>query len=118
MREYRAHIPQTIGELHDLIGSMMLSSPRFEDHSGYFPGKNIDTEFFALTEGFKVLRKQLGEERYHALVQMADSMRAHFEADPDDKTEDAIRGREIVLDMEDVLAPLEAEEHEDSDGLS
>jgi len=30
-------------------------------------------------------------------------MRAHFEADPEDKTDDALKGREIIREMEDLL---------------
>ena len=102
-RPYRPYIPQTIGEIWDLLGSMMLSSPTFKDSTGYFPGRNIDTEFFRLKEGFKAVRKQLGEERCEKLIAMADRMRAHFEADPEDKTDDSMAGRQLIYDMEDVL---------------
>ena len=34
---------------------------------------------------------------------MSDWMRAHFEADPEDKTDDALKGREIIREMEDLL---------------
>lgn len=107
MLKYKPYIPKTIGELMDQLGSMMLSSPKFEDTSGYLRGMNIDTEFFALNEGLAVVRKSLGEERYQALVALSDRMRAHFEADPDNQTEDTINGRKIIHEMEDLLAPLE-----------
>ncbi len=48
----------------------------------------INTEFFALNEGLKNLRKKLGEERYKALVALSNWMRAHFEADPENKTDE------------------------------
>ncbi|HEU0309631.1 MAG TPA: hypothetical protein VFR36_00230 [Sphingomicrobium sp.] len=102
-REYIPYIPQTIDELWDQLGSMMLGSPKFQDKSGYFPGMSIQSEFFALNEGLKNLRDQLGEDRYQALLALSDRMRAHFEADPEDKTEDAIKGRELILQMEDIL---------------
>jgi hypothetical protein len=102
-REYKPHIPQTIGELKDQLGSMMLSSPRFQDDTGYFPGMGIDTEFFALNEGLAFLRNKLGTERYEALRALSDRMRAHFEADPQDGTDDALKGREIIQEMEDLL---------------
>jgi hypothetical protein len=34
---------------------------------------------------------------------MADRMKSHFEADPEDKTEDSMAGRQLIYDMEDVL---------------
>jgi hypothetical protein len=30
-------------------------------------------------------------------------MKAHFEADPEDKTDDSLAGRQLIYDMEDVL---------------
>jgi hypothetical protein len=100
---YESYIPQNISEIMDLLGWMMLKSPKFEDDSGYFPGQNIDTEFLALNEGLKAIRKKVGEERYLALVALSGRMRAHFEADPEDKTEDGIKGRELIMEMEDLL---------------
>lgn len=100
---YKPYIPQDIGDLMDLLASMMLYSPTFEDLSGYFPGRNIDTTFFELNEGLKVIRKKVGEERYAALVALSDRMRAHFEADPENKTDDTIKGRELIHEMEDLL---------------
>ena len=87
----------------DQLGHMMLASPTFEDASGYFPDESIDTNFFELNEGLKLIRQKVGEENYQALVALSDKMRAHFEADPEDKTEDGIKGRDCILDMEDIL---------------
>ena len=100
---YRPYIPQTIGELMDQIGSMMLGAPTFKDKTGYFPQMNIDTEFFALNEGLRAVRKKLGEERYATLRARSDRMRALFEADPEDTTCDTQAGREIIHEMEDIL---------------
>lgn len=105
-RHYEPYIPQTIGEIWDKLGSMMLGSPTFVDKTGYFPERSIDTEFFALKESFGVVRKKLGEERYATLMEMADRMRAHFEADPEDKTEDSLAGRALIHDMEDILKSI------------
>lgn len=87
----------------DQIGSMMLSAPTFKDKTGYFPDQNIDTEFFALNEGLKTIRKKVGEDNYQALVALSDKMRAHFEADPESKTGDTIKGRDCIIEMEDLL---------------
>jgi len=82
---------------------MMLDSPTFIDKTGYFPGRNLEIAFYELNEGLKLLRRRLGEERYLRLRAMSDRMRAHFEADPDDKTGDSLKGREIIHEMEDLL---------------
>ena len=100
---YRPYIPQTLGELMDKVMSMMLGAPTFKDKTGYFPEMNIDTEFFALNEGLLAVRKKLGEERYAAMKELSDKMRALFEADPEDKTGDTQAGREIIHQMEDIL---------------
>ena len=98
-----AYVAQTIGELMDKLGSMMLDAPKFEDTSGYLPGKNLDNTFLGLTESFNALRRKLGEDRYRILNEMTVRMRAHFEADPDDVTADGIAGRELILEMEKIL---------------
>lgn len=87
----------------DMLGMMMLSSPTFVDKTGYFPYRNIETVFSEFNESLSVLRKKLGDERYLKLVEMSDRMRAHFEADPEDKTDDTLKGREIIHEMEDLL---------------
>jgi hypothetical protein len=104
-RQYTPYIPQGKSEIMDKLGSMMLSSPKFEDDSGYFPGKSIDTEFYSLNEGLRLIRNQLGEEKYLALADLSARMRKHFEADPDDKTEDGLAGRQLIHEMEDILYP-------------
>lgn len=101
-RKFEPYIPETIGELLDQLGSMTGSAPTFADRLGIFP-QTIDTEFFALTEGLKAVRKKIGEERYVQCVEMADQMRALFEADPEDVNGQSQAGRELIFDMEDVL---------------
>ena len=87
----------------DLLASMTLGAPKFKDKTGYFPQRNLDTEFFALNEGLLAVRKKLGDERYATLRALSDEMRALFEADPEDKTGDTQAGREIIHEMEDIL---------------
>ena len=99
----KPYIPQTVSELMDMLGMMMLSSPTFTDGTGYFPERNIDTVFRELNESLRLLRGKLGEERYLKLIEMSDRMRAHFEADPEDKTDDSLKGRQIIHEMEDLL---------------
>lgn len=42
---YRPYIPQDIGELLDKIASIVLTSPKLKDSTGYFPQMSLDTEF-------------------------------------------------------------------------
>ena len=102
-RDYKPYIPQSVGDIMDYLGFMMLKSPTFVDESGYFPDRNIETTFFALNEGLRRLRRRLGDHRFEALLSLSDRMRAHFEADPDDKTDDSIKGRMLIHEMEDLL---------------
>jgi len=73
------------------------------DKIGYFPDQNIDTGFFALNEGLKTIRKKVGGENYAALVALSDKMRAHFEGGREDRTEDGIKGRDCIMDIEHIL---------------
>ena len=103
VRPYKPHIPTDVGEMRDLLGSMMLRSPTFVDSTGYFPGRNLETVFYALNEGLRLIRGKLGEERYLKLSDLSDRMRAHFEADPENKTDDTLKGRAIIHEMEELL---------------
>jgi hypothetical protein len=102
-KNYTPYIPQGIGETLDMLGFMMLAAPTFVDDSGYFPDRNIDTAFYALNEGLQLIRKRLGEEKYLALVDMSARMKAHFEADPLDENGECMAGRELILEMIDIL---------------
>ncbi|MBB5687775.1 hypothetical protein [Sphingobium boeckii] len=102
-RPYSPYIPEDVSDIMDLLGWMMLKSPKFEDKSGYFVGQNIDTTFFALLEGLKNIEPKVGKENYDSLVVMSGRMREHFAADPDDKTDDGLAGRQIIFDMENLI---------------
>ncbi len=102
-RPYSPYIPRGKSEIMDKLASLMLSAPLCEDESGYFPGLNINTEFFALNEGLRLIRKRLGETKYEKLVSLSARMRAHFEADPKDETGETQKGRELIHEMEDLL---------------
>jgi hypothetical protein len=103
MPQYKPYIPQDVGEVMDQLGSMMLDSPRFIDSTGYLPGQNIDTAFLELNEGLQMIRGELGEELYLKLREMSDRMRAHFEADPENKTDETLKGRAIISQMMNVI---------------
>lgn len=110
------YIPQNRAEVIDQLGSMMLSAPKFKSRLPEYFAENIDTNFTELNEGLKTIRRQVGEENYLALVALSDKMRAHFEADPEDKTSESIKGRDCIYEMIDLLrasrrrkAPLSVE---------
>lgn len=100
---YLSYVPKTVGEVMDQLASMMLTSPTFKDLSGSFPERSIDKEFQALNKELKLIRPKVGDERFEQLVAMSAKMRAHFEADPNDETEDGLLGRDIIHEMRQLL---------------
>ena len=100
---YKPYISTNIGDVRELLETMIVNSPTFVDRSGYFPEKNMNTTFHCLNEGLQVIRKRIGEDLYLKLREMSDRMRAHFEADPEDKTDDSLKGRDIIEEMENLL---------------
>jgi hypothetical protein len=102
-RPYKPYIAQTIGELNDELGWMMLNAPTFKDRTGYFPERSIDTAFQGFNEGLNTLRSKLGEERYAKMRKMSDQMRALFESDPDSTNGGSKAGRMIIHEMELML---------------
>ena len=103
MKPARMHVAQNIGELLDLTSSMLLSAPKFLDKTGYLPFLNLDYVFRELHEGLRHNRPRLGEESYQALMAMSDRMRPLFEADPDDKTGETLKGCMIIHEMEAMI---------------
>jgi hypothetical protein len=82
---------------------MMLKAPRFVDRTGCFPERNIDTVFYQLNEALAQIRGRMGEERFLELKNMSDQMRALFDADPEGRTGDCQKGRELIDEMEVLL---------------
>jgi hypothetical protein len=103
MAQYKIRLSTSVSDLEDKLGWMMIKAPKFEDTTGYLPGRNLDITFFELKESLKLLRKTLGEDRYFALATLSDRMRAHFEADPEDKTDDGLKGRELIREMQNLI---------------
>ena len=104
-KPYKRYVPKNISELDDLLGSMMLQSPTFLDKSGYFSKQNIENTFDAFNEGLESVRREIGEDMYLKFREMSDRMRAHFKADPENKTGDASKGCAIIREMEELLLP-------------
>lgn len=108
METYKPYVPQDPEELVDLIGSMVLDSPRFVDTSGFFPDKNLETVYFALGEGLKAARTDLGEERSATLIEMAERTRSWFAAAADEDADEVWAGRNLLLDMIDLVGEARA----------
>ena len=99
----KLYTPASLSEIYDQIGSMVLWAPTFKDRTGVFPERNVDSEFYSLTEGFDLVRKKLGEERYAALVDLAARAKALFVADQEDTNGKTDQGRALLFEIEDVL---------------
>ena len=99
----KPYLPGSLGEIYDLLGSMVLDAPTFVDRLGHFPHWNIDTMFHMLTEGLGVCRKTLGEAPYAEMMDLAARAKALFAADPDDTNGKTDEGRALLFEMEDVL---------------
>jgi hypothetical protein len=99
----RLYIPGNVSEIVDHLGMMMISSPTFTDKTGRFPYRNVDVVFHQLNEGLRLIRGKLNDERYLKLIEMSGRMRTHFDADPENKTEDTLKGRSIIAEMQGLL---------------
>lgn len=102
----KPYIPATLSEINDLLGSMILFAPTFVDPLGDFPCRNIDSEFRTLAEGFEIVRKKLGEDRYALLMDLALRAKALFAADQDDSNGKTNEGRALLCEMQDVLTDV------------
>ena len=101
------NVPQNISDLSDVLATMISGAPKFLDRTGYFPFRNLDYKFRELNLGLEFNRRNLGEERYQTLLRMSDEIRALFEADPDDKNGNTLKGCKIIHEMEDILRSAE-----------
>lgn len=97
------YVPASLSELYDQMAGMLLGAPTFKDRTGVFPDHDIETEFRRLTEGFGVVRKKLGEERYAALIDLAAQAKVLFAADPDDSNGKTDEGYKLLHRIEDLI---------------
>lgn len=63
----------------------------------------MENTFYELNEGLQVIRGKICEDLYLKLRDMSDRLRTYFEANPENKTDDTIKGREIIYDMIEML---------------
>ena len=103
MRPANMHIPKDVQETLILLSWILLNSPKFLDKTGRFPFRNLNYVFQQLQEGLGNIRPTLGDERFEQLTQLSDQIRLHFEADPENKTGETRKGRDIIYEMEKIL---------------
>ena len=103
IRPFENYVPKDLPELVDLSGMMVISSPTFVNKIGYFDRSNITTIFTALNASLELTKGELGYERHARFVEMSARMQAHFKADPEDKTDDTLKGRALIDEMIDDL---------------
>ena len=97
------YIPCSLSEIYDMLASFVGAAPTMIDKSGYFPERNLDSEFATLVAGFGKVRSKLGEERYAQLIALAARTKQLYADDPDytnGKTEEGIK---LVYEMEDII---------------
>ena len=103
MKPVKIRVPQNLIENLEILSSMLVSAPKLLDKTGYFLYMNLEYVFQQLNQGLSHNRQTLGEERYNELMRMSDQMRALFEADPEGKTRETLKGCKIIHKMEDIL---------------
>ena len=78
------YVPETLSEINDFLAGLIGGAPTFVDDTGFFPNRNIDTQFAVLIAAFGKVRGKLGEERYAKLIDLSARTKALFLADPND----------------------------------
>jgi hypothetical protein len=95
------YIPKSVSELNDFLGFMIVRSPLFEDIA--FPEQSIATVFAELSESLQLLRPKIGEDRFQRLSELAQRVKFHFEADPNNDNGETRASRKLLYEMKAVL---------------
>lgn len=103
MNSYRPYVPETLSELMDQVVPMMGDAPKFQDDTGYFPRKSIDSEFYALVEGFGKVRDKIGEDKYAAAIDIAARMKAIFLEAADENDPKTMQGIYLIHELIDII---------------
>lgn|GEM_PF-789401 len=103
------YIPDSLSEIYDLLGSMVLGAPAFIDQSGTFPDRNLESTFHQLATGFSLVRAKLGETRYASLMELTTRAKALFAGDPEDTNGETDEGRALLFEIEDIIQATRAE---------
>ncbi len=102
------YIPETLSELNDFVVPMQGNAPSFKDDTGYFPWRNIDTEFYILVEGFGKVRDRIGEDRYAAALDIASRAKELFLQDPDETNGKTRQGIFLIHELIDIIEAARA----------
>jgi hypothetical protein len=105
-RNPEPYIPASLSEIYDMLASLVGGAPTFVDDD--FPGQNIDTCFYQLTESFGRVRAKVGEERYAALMDLAARAKALFAADPADDNGKTGQGIALLYEIEAIIQAARA----------
>jgi hypothetical protein len=108
MNSYKPYVPETLSELMDQVVPMMGDAPNFKDDTGYFPRKNIDSEFYALIEGFGKVRDKVGEDRYAKALDIAARMKAIFLEAEDENDPKTMQGIYLIHELIDIIDEVRA----------
>jgi hypothetical protein len=82
---------------------MIGGAPTFKDESGYLPDQTIDTEFYALSEGFGKVRDKIGEDQYAKALDIAARMKALFLEAADDDDPKTMEGIMLIHELIDII---------------
>ena len=98
------YIPASLSEIYDHLMTLIGEAPKFLDTwGGVYPDQNIDSRFHQPTEGFAVVRRKLGEERYAAAMDLAARAKVLFAADPEDSNGKTDEGIKLIHEMIEVI---------------
>lgn len=109
MNNYKPYVPESLSELMDFVVPMMGEAPKFQDETGYFPRQNIDTEFYALVEGFGRVRDKIGEDRYAKAIDIAARMKAIFLEAEDEDDPKTMQGIYLIHELMDLIDEVRAQ---------
>jgi len=76
MKYLKGAVPETAGQLRDLLGDTMLRAPqrKFPEH------KDFDGAFYSASLGVENLRKRFGNTLADQLIEMVAQAKAHYQA--------------------------------------
>ena len=97
------YVPETLSEINDFLAGLIGGAPTFVDDTGFFPNRNIDTQFAVLIAAFGKVRGKLGEERYAKLIDLSARTKALFLADPNDDNGKTLEGCKLIWEIEDII---------------
>ena len=97
------YMPASLSEIYDFLASLVGGAPTFIDKGGVFSERNIDSEFYALTESFAKVRDKVGEEQYGRLIDLAARAKALFADDPEDNKGKTDQGIALLYEIEDII---------------